>query len=51
LWDVPADAGFLCDKSAMLRDKIKDYRMQMGNKHLVCFSGRRNCYCILFGIF
>jgi hypothetical protein len=51
LWDVPADAGFLCDKSAMHRDKIKDYSMQMGNKHLVRFRGRRNFYCILFGIF
>jgi hypothetical protein len=23
LWDVPADAGFLCGKAAMLRDTIK----------------------------
>jgi hypothetical protein len=22
----------------------------MGNIHLVCFRGRRNCYCILFRI-
>ena len=51
MWDVPANAGFLCGKSTMLMDKIKDYCMHMGNKHLVCFRGMRNFYCIFLECF